>query len=131
MTPPQSPTAPPSPTVPPALPSPTTAPSFPFYYLEGSRIEEEQCFHPYLKGWVQDSTGAPLDAITVRWRYWDRTDFAISGDLGELFRRQSAGEGGKKNQGGPLNEANGTAEAENQLYDGNRDSQHPEDPEFG
>lgn len=61
-------------------PSPTPTPRFPFYYKEGSRIEEFQCGKPYLKGWVKDATGDPLDGVVIRFDYWGRTDYAISGN---------------------------------------------------
>ena len=65
---------------PPPPPPPTPAPRFPFFYVEGSRQEEEQCVQPYLQGWVVDSYGVPLNGVTVRWQYWDRTEYAVSGD---------------------------------------------------
>ncbi len=61
-------------------PSPTPTPRFPFYYVEGSRVGELQCAHPYLQGWVRDSSGAPLDGVIVRWQYWNNSEFAMSGD---------------------------------------------------
>ena len=57
-----------------------TESGFPFNYLEGSRVEELQCGHPYLQGWARDAQGAPLDGITIRWQYWNNTEYAISGD---------------------------------------------------
>lgn len=73
--------------------SPTPAPSatptpsgYPFYYVEGSRIEELQCFRPYLQGWVRDAADSPLDAVVVRWQYWNITEFAISGDPQNVWR---------------------------------------------
>jgi len=70
-----------------AAPSPTpTSDGFPFYYVEGSRIEELQCAHPYLQGWVKDASGAPLNGVVVRWQYWNNTEFAISGDLQQLWQ---------------------------------------------
>ena len=68
----QPPTSPPSPT--------PTQPRFPFYYVEGSRVEELQCGHPYLQGWVRDAEGAPLNGIIIRWQYWNNAEYAISGD---------------------------------------------------
>ena len=62
-------------------PSPTaTQPHFPFYYVEGSRVEELQCTQPYLQGFVKDASGAPLNGVTIRWQYWNNTEYAISGD---------------------------------------------------
>jgi hypothetical protein len=48
--------------------------------VEGSRVEELQCTQPYLQGWVKDAGGAPLNGITIRWQYWNNTEYAISGD---------------------------------------------------
>ncbi len=78
----------PSPTQSAALaPSPTpTSGRFPFYYVKGSRIENLQCVQPYLQGWVLDAAGAPLSGVTVRWQYWNNTDFAISGDPQKLWQ---------------------------------------------
>jgi len=88
----------PSPTLEPAVasspaqspspaPSPTpTAGGLPFYYVEGSRIEELQCTRPYLQGWVKDPAGSPLNGAVVRWRYWNITEFAISGDPQKLWQ---------------------------------------------
>lgn len=67
-------------------PSPTPRPTFPFYYKEGSRVEELQCGHPYLHGWIRDATGAPLNGVVVRFDYWGRTDYAISGDPQKLWQ---------------------------------------------
>lgn len=68
-------------------PSPTpTSGRFPFYYVKGTKMENVQCFQPYLQGWVRDATGAPLDGVTVRWQYWNNTDFAISGDPQQLWQ---------------------------------------------
>jgi hypothetical protein len=61
-------------------PSPTPTPRFPFYYKEGSRIEDLQCAHPYLQGWVRDAAGTPLNGVVIRWDYWGNTEYAISGD---------------------------------------------------
>lgn len=61
-------------------PAATPTPRFPFYYVEGSRVEDLQCAHPYLQGWVSDASGAPLNGVIVRWQYWNNTEFAISGD---------------------------------------------------
>lgn len=70
-----------------AAPSPTaTSDGFPFYYVEGSRVEELQCAHPYLQGWVKDASGAPLDGVVVRWQYWNNTEYATSGDLNYLWQ---------------------------------------------
>jgi hypothetical protein len=63
-----------------ASPPTATQPRFPFRYVEGSRVEELQCGHPYLQGWVRDAEGAPLNGITIRWQYWNNTEYAISGD---------------------------------------------------
>jgi hypothetical protein len=62
-------------------PPPTsTPPPFPFHYVKGSRVEELQCAHPYLQGWVRGADGAPLNGVTIRWQYWNNTEYAISGD---------------------------------------------------
>jgi hypothetical protein len=71
-TPEQQPTTPPPPT-----PTPRR---FPFHYVKGSRVEELQCAHPYLQGWVRAADGTPLNGVTVRWQYWNNTEYAISGD---------------------------------------------------
>ena len=64
----------------PSSPTPTES-DFPFYYVEGSRVEDVQCSsYPYLRGWVRDADGAPLDGVTVEWRYWNNIEHAISGD---------------------------------------------------
>ena len=39
-----------------------------------------QCTQPYLQGWVKDAAGAPLNGVTVRWQYWNKSEYAISGD---------------------------------------------------
>ena len=49
-------------------------------------MEELQCTQPYLQGWVRDASGAPLNGVTVRWRYLDRTEDVISGDVQFLWR---------------------------------------------
>jgi hypothetical protein len=74
----QSPAPPPSPT--------PTSGGFPFYYVEGSRLEEENCFSQYLQGWVKDASGAPLDGVVVRWQYWNNTEYATSGDPNYLWQ---------------------------------------------
>jgi hypothetical protein len=61
-------------------PSPTPTPRFPFFYVQGSRVEELQCAHPYLQGWVRDAGGAPLNGVTIQWQYWNKTEYAVSGD---------------------------------------------------
>jgi hypothetical protein len=91
MVPATTPTSGPSVTTTPAqrptvVPSPTPTPRFPFYYVEGTRVEEEQCFSPHLQGFVRDSTGAALDGFVVRWQYWDRTEFASSGDPQKVWQ---------------------------------------------
>jgi hypothetical protein len=48
--------------------------------VEGSRVEELQCAHPYLQGWVRDADGNPLNGVTIQWQYWNNTEHAISGD---------------------------------------------------
>lgn len=63
-----------------APPPTATQPRFPFYYVEGSRVEELQCTQPYLQGWVKDAAGAALNGVTVRWQYWNNSEYAISGD---------------------------------------------------
>jgi hypothetical protein len=68
-----------TPTLPPP-PSPTATSGYPFSYVEGSRLEELQCAHPYLQGWVKAADGAPLNGVTVQWQYWNNTEHAISGD---------------------------------------------------
>lgn len=67
-------------------PSPTPTSRFPFYYVEGSMVPEVQCLSPYLQGWVKDATGAPLNGITVRWQYWNNTEFATSGDPQKVWQ---------------------------------------------
>jgi hypothetical protein len=57
-----------------------TQSAFSFYYVEGSRVEEEQCFQPYLQGWVKDASGGAVDGVTLRWQYWNNAEYAISGD---------------------------------------------------
>jgi hypothetical protein len=70
-----------------APPSPTSTPGgFPFYYVEGSRVEELQCGHPYLQGWVRNADGSPLDGVTIRWQYWNNTEYAVSGDIRFLWQ---------------------------------------------
>jgi hypothetical protein len=49
-------------------------------------VEELQCTQPYLQGWVRDASGAPLNGVTIRWRYLDRTEDVISGDVQFLWR---------------------------------------------
>jgi hypothetical protein len=62
-------------------PPPTASqPRFPFHYVEGSRVEDPQCNQPYLRGWVQDAAGEPMNGVTVEWQYWNKIDHAISGD---------------------------------------------------
>jgi hypothetical protein len=65
---------------PPPPPPPTPTPEFAFFYVEGSRVEELQCAHPYLQGWVRDADGNPLNGVTIQWQYWNNTEHAISGD---------------------------------------------------
>jgi hypothetical protein len=60
-------------------PTPTES-GLPFHYVEGSRIEDLQCTQPYLQGWVKDAEGAPLDGVTIRWQYWNNSEYAVSGD---------------------------------------------------
>ncbi len=67
-------------------PSPTPTPRFPFFYVQGSRVEELQCAHPYLQGWVRDADGAPLNGVTVQWQYWNKAEHAISGDPQYLWQ---------------------------------------------
>jgi hypothetical protein len=67
-------------------PSPTPTSRFPFYYVEGSMDPEEQCFSPYLQGFVKDAAGAPLDGVVIRWQYWNNTEFAISGDPQKVWQ---------------------------------------------
>lgn len=43
-------------------------------------MEELQCAHPYLQGWVKAADGAPLNGVTIRWQYWNNTEYATSGD---------------------------------------------------
>jgi len=43
-------------------------------------VEELQCAHPYLQGWVRDADGNALNGVTVQWQYWNNTEHAISGD---------------------------------------------------
>jgi hypothetical protein len=64
----------------PPPPPPTPTPQFAFFYVEGSRVEELQCAHPYLQGWVRDADGNPLNGVTVQWQYWNNTEHATSGD---------------------------------------------------
>lgn len=67
-------------------PSPTPTSGLPFYYVEGSRLEEVNCFSQYLAGWVRDANGAPLNGVVVRWQYWNNTEFATSGDPQQLWQ---------------------------------------------
>jgi hypothetical protein len=67
-------------------PPPTATPRYSFAYVEGSRVEELQCTQPYLQGWVRDASGAPLNGVTIRWQYLDRTEDVISGDVQFLWR---------------------------------------------
>jgi hypothetical protein len=67
-------------------PPPTATPRYSFAYVEGSRVEELQCTQPYLQGWVRDASGAPLNGVTVRWQYLDRTEDVSSGDVQFLWR---------------------------------------------
>ncbi len=75
-------TATPSPPPPP----PTPTPQFAFFYVEGSRVEELQCSQPYLQGWVKDAEGAPLNGVTIEWRYWNNVEHALSGDRQYLWQ---------------------------------------------
>lgn len=43
-------------------------------------MEELQCGHPYLQGWVKDTGGSGLDGVTVRWQHWNNAEYAVSGD---------------------------------------------------
>jgi hypothetical protein len=63
-----------------SAPSPTPTPRFPFFYVQGSRVEELQCAHPYLQGWVRDADGAPLNGVTIQWQHWNNIEHAVSGD---------------------------------------------------
>ena len=63
-----------------APPPTATPPPFPFHYVEGNRVEELQCTQPYLQGWLKDAAGAPLNGVTIRWQYWNKSEYAISGD---------------------------------------------------
>jgi len=67
-------------------PPPTATPRYSFTYVDGSRVEELQCTQPYLQGWVRDASGAPLNGVTIRWQYLDRTEDVISGDVQFLWR---------------------------------------------
>lgn len=70
-----------------AAPSPSpTSDGFPFYYVEGSRVEEPNCDSQYLTGLVVNASGAPLDDVVVRWQYWNNTEFATSGDPNYLWQ---------------------------------------------
>lgn len=66
--------------------SPTPRPGLPFYYVEGSRDEEENCVRQYLQGWVYDAKGASLNGVTVRWDRWGESLFEISGDPQKAWR---------------------------------------------
>ncbi|NIN67795.1 MAG: hypothetical protein GTO63_24435 [Anaerolineae bacterium] len=59
--------------------SPTPRPGLPFYYVEGSRIEQDNCFSMYLKGLVIDANDVPLDGVTIRWERWQVSEFYVSG----------------------------------------------------
>ena len=66
----------------PSAPSPTptaTQPRFPFHYVEGSRLEQENCDSQYLKGLVVDASGIPLDGVTIRYERWGESEFYVSG----------------------------------------------------
>jgi len=67
--------------------SPTSTPRFSFYYVEGSRVPEENCFSQYLTGWVRDANGAPLNGVTVRWERWGEAFFEVSGDPAKAWRQ--------------------------------------------
>jgi hypothetical protein len=59
--------------------SPTPPPGLPFYYVDGSRVERDNCFSMYLKGLVVDANDVPLDGVTVRWERWQVSNFYVSG----------------------------------------------------
>jgi hypothetical protein len=67
-------------------PAPTPTPRFAFFYVQGSRVEELQCAHPYLQGWVRDAGGNPLNGVTIEWRYWNNVEHALSGDRQYLWQ---------------------------------------------
>jgi hypothetical protein len=67
-------------------PSRTPTPRFPFYYVEGSMVPAENCFSQYLQGWIKDGNGTALNGITVRWEYWNKTEFAISADPRKVWQ---------------------------------------------
>jgi len=71
---------------PPPPPSPTPTPPFAFSYVEGSRVEELQCAHPYLQGWVRDAEGNPLNGVIVQWQYWNNSEQATSGDAALVWQ---------------------------------------------
>jgi hypothetical protein len=73
-----------SPTTEPAPPStpvqsPAPPPGLPFYYVEGSRVEQDNCFSMYLKGLVVDANDVPRDGVTIRWERWQVSEFYVSG----------------------------------------------------
>jgi hypothetical protein len=59
--------------------SPTPPPGLPFYYVEGSRVEQDNCFSMYLKGLVVDANNVPLNGVTIRWERWQVSEFYVSG----------------------------------------------------
>ena len=71
VTPEQQPTTPPPPT--------STPPRFPFFYVEGSRQEQENCVSQYLKGLVVDANGVGVDGVTIRYERWGVSEFYVSG----------------------------------------------------
>ncbi len=68
-------------------PSPTPTPRFPFYYEEGSMVPADNCFSQYLRGWVRDPYGVPIDGVTIRWERWGEYEFDISGDPQKYYQR--------------------------------------------
>ncbi len=63
-------------------PTATPKPSHPYYYVEGSMIEEENgCSNMGVQGWVQDAPGNPVaGAVTVQWQWEGGTEYWVTGN---------------------------------------------------
>lgn len=62
-----------------APPPTATQPGFPFYYVEGSRLEQPNCVSQYLNGSVVEADDVPLDGLTIRYERWGESEFCVSG----------------------------------------------------
>jgi hypothetical protein len=60
-------------------PTPTPTPRFPFFYVQGSRVEQENCVSQYLKGLVVDAHDVGLNGVTVRYERWGVSEFYLTG----------------------------------------------------